>query len=119
MGDLSDENKNSLNWDNNCKSTKIVFDEKEVGAMFRTWLNRAARRKPFPTAAMMPVGPLMLSTHPGIGSRHAAVTIDGRTMATGTSRPSACSNDSATAFVRPYVLVGRVNSAILQRAPFH
>lgn len=35
------------------------------------------RSTPLPEAMRMPVGPLKLSTQPGMGSRSAAVTIDG------------------------------------------
>ena len=48
---------------------------------------------------MLPVGPLRLSTHPGIGSFKAAVTMVGRTMARGIVPHSSVSKCSASAFV--------------------
>jgi hypothetical protein len=46
-----------------------------------------------------PVGPLMLSIQPGMGSKRAAVTVDGLTMASGMSPCSSRSNCSAMALV--------------------
>lgn len=51
-----------------------------------------------------PVGPLMLSIQPGMGSNRAAVTVDGLTMASGMSPCSSRSNCSAMALVYAYVL---------------
>ena len=47
----------------------------------------------------IPVGPLRLSIHPGIGSFSAAVTMEGRIIATGILPCSCWSNFSAKAFV--------------------
>lgn len=54
---------------------------------------------PLPTAAKIPVGPLMLSVHPGSGPCHIAPTIEGRMMMTGMSLASASMVDSAKALV--------------------
>ena len=47
----------------------------------------------------IPVGPLRLSIHPGIGSFMAAVTMEGRIIATGILSCSCWSSFSAKAFV--------------------
>ena len=48
----------------------------------------------------VPVGPLRLSTHPGMGSFQAATTIDGLMMAKGRSAAVSNSSCSARAFVK-------------------
>ena len=52
------------------------------------------------TAEKIPVGPFMLSVHPGRGDPHIAPTIDGRMTMTGRVPASSCSCFSASAFVR-------------------
>lgn len=58
---------------------------------------------PVPAPAIKPVAPLILSIHPGTGSCHDAVTIEGRTMQTGSPPASLIKICSANAFVYVYV----------------
>ncbi len=62
------------------------------------------RRTPLATPAMIPVGPLILSIHPGRGSFKAAVTIEGLTIAVETFPLSSSNSFSAIALVKVYVL---------------
>lgn len=57
-------------------------------------------KTPLPTAAKIPVGPLILSVHPGSGPCHIAPTIEGRMIMTGISFASVSIVDSAKALVR-------------------
>jgi len=60
-------------------------------------------KKPFPAAAIIPVGPLQLSTQPATGSLYDDSTIDGLTIATGKEPFSRWSIRSANALVNVYV----------------
>merc|ERR1719361_2242701 len=62
----------------------------------------------------MPVGPFKLSTHPGNGSFHEAVTIDGRMITIGKSVAISDNTFSAHTLVKMYVLgkVPRMSSVL-------
>ena len=79
----------------------IKFIVKSTGMMSptRSGLVRITFRKPLPAPTMTPIGPLMLSVQPGIGSFAALVTIDGLTMTIGRSPFSSFNSCSAIAFV--------------------
>uniref|UniRef100_A0A1A9ZYE6 Uncharacterized protein n=1 Tax=Glossina pallidipes TaxID=7398 RepID=A0A1A9ZYE6_GLOPL len=66
------------------------------------------RRMPFPAAINRPVGPFILSVHPGTGSRQTGITIDGLKIIAGSSPKFSATKDSDNDFVYAYVLVPRV-----------
>lgn len=63
-------------------------------------LTLATLRTPLAAPYIIPVGPLMLSTHPGMGSFTAPVTMDGRTITNGMSPCSSFNSCSAMPFVK-------------------
>lgn len=71
-----------------CQATAIIrLIDKSTGmrSVIRSGLSALNTRiNPFPPPAINPVGPFKLSIQPGKGSLRAAVTMDGRTIASGT-----------------------------------
>ena len=94
---------------------KLIVKSTGIISATSSALPLTTRRTPFATPTMAPVGPLMLSIHPGIGSFKAAVTMEGRTIAVGTSPCSSSNNFSAIAFVKVYVLGHFPNSLYTQK----
>uniref|UniRef100_A0A1B0AXE9 Uncharacterized protein n=1 Tax=Glossina palpalis gambiensis TaxID=67801 RepID=A0A1B0AXE9_9MUSC len=60
---------------------------------------------PFPAAINRPVGPFILSVHPGTGSRQTGITIDGLKIIAGSSSKFSATKASDNDFVYAYVLV--------------
>lgn len=61
------------------------------------------RKTPLPAPINKPVGPLILSVHPGIGSYRIGITIDGLIITAGISLICSTTSASANDFVNAYV----------------
>lgn len=69
----------------------------EIKSAYASLLPYMDRKTPLPPAINKPVGPLVLSDHPGRGSFQIGTTTDGRTMIAGTVSIASATTSSARA----------------------